>query len=164
MQEATVKICGPKTNKLYKLVSHDSKYVRAWISPRKQASAYLGSNYSPEYGSQEPHQSKMRKAPHRRWHSSKLTLIQADEVVYLSGQWAENLVWLSVRSYINKHNYITLMKSEIPSFTPRSWISSTITCVTPFKFLSTSNLLNRMPVVQNSRRVSLPLTPSNRTL
>uniref|UniRef100_A0A2P2KTD4 ATP-dependent RNA helicase DHX36 isoform X1 n=1 Tax=Rhizophora mucronata TaxID=61149 RepID=A0A2P2KTD4_RHIMU len=34
----------------------------------------------------------------------------------------------------------------------------------PFKFLSTSNLLNNMPVVQNRRCVSLPLIPSSRTL
>ena len=52
----------------------------------------------------------------------------------------------------------------LPSFIPRSWISSTITWVTPFKFLSTSNLLNKIPVVQKRRWVSLPFIPSNRTL
>lgn len=52
----------------------------------------------------------------------------------------------------------------VPSFMPRSCISSTTTWVTPFKLLSTNNLLKRIPVVQNKRRVSLPLTPSSRTL
>uniref|UniRef100_A0A0A9GHH7 Uncharacterized protein n=1 Tax=Arundo donax TaxID=35708 RepID=A0A0A9GHH7_ARUDO len=54
--------------------------------------------------------------------------------------------------------------SRKSSFMPRSWISSTITWVTPFKLLSRSNLRNRTPVVQKRRRVSLPFIPSNRTL
>lgn len=52
----------------------------------------------------------------------------------------------------------------LPSFIPRSWISSTIICVTPFKFLSESNFLNNIPVVQKRRWVSLPFIPSRRTL
>jgi len=53
---------------------------------------------------------------------------------------------------------------NLPSFIPRSWISSTIIWVMPFNFLSSSNLLNKMPVVQKRRWVSLPCMPSSLTL
>lgn len=47
---------------------------------------------------------------------------------------------------------------------PLSWISSTKTCVTPFRLRSLRSRLSRIPLVQNRRWVFFPLIPSSRTL
>lgn len=118
----------------------------------------------PECELSVPYQNRMQTILHPGWHSSESVLVLVDEEEAPLEQLAENLASNITMSSCFLPKIRPKRQHYLPSFIPRSWISSTITWVTPFKFLSTSNLLNKMPVVQKRRWVSLPFIPSNRTL